>query len=70
MDYILKRSWRLILADRDAVDSVIIHELAHLSELNHSERFWSIVYRHIPDYDDQKIKLESLQKRLVSEDWE
>ena len=40
----------------DAIDYVIVHELAHIKELNHSKRFWAIVEGVLPDYKDrQKI---------------
>ena len=46
----LNFSWRLILAPPEILDYVVIHELAHLRELNHSPRFWAIVAAHCPDY--------------------
>jgi predicted metal-dependent hydrolase len=46
----LNFSWRLILAPPPILDYVVIHELAHLRELNHSPRFWAIVAAHCPDY--------------------
>lgn len=46
----LNFNWRLMFAPPGAVDYVIIHELCHLQELNHSRRFWSLVGRLCPDY--------------------
>ena len=63
-------SWRLIMADEDVIDYVVVHELAHIKELNHSERFWSIVGSVLPDYKKLQRKLKELQKRLNEEDWE
>jgi predicted metal-dependent hydrolase len=46
----LNFSWRLILAPPAILDYVVIHELAHLRELNHSPRFWAILAEHCPEY--------------------
>lgn len=43
-------STRLLFAPAPVVDYVIIHELAHLIELNHSDRFWKLVEDAMPDY--------------------
>ena len=63
-------SWRLIMADDETIDYVIIHELAHLIEMNHSPRFWQIVENVLPDYRKYLTRLKELQNRLASEDWE
>jgi len=47
-------STRLLFAPEEVQDYVIIHELAHLVELNHSDRFWSLVERHMPDYPEKE----------------
>jgi len=46
----LNFSWRLVLAPIEAVDYVVIHELAHLKHRNHSKEFWAEVARMCPDY--------------------
>jgi len=46
----LNLNWRLLLAPSEAMKYVIIHELCHLRELNHSKRFWQLVGEYCPDY--------------------
>lgn len=46
----LNFNWRLLLAPAPILDYVVIHELAHLKELNHSPRFWAVVAQTCPDY--------------------
>ena len=41
----------LMLTPPEAIDSVVVHELCHLIEMNHSERFYREVYRIFPEYD-------------------
>lgn len=40
-----------------AIDYVVVHELAHLVELNHSKKFWSVVEKYIPDYKKRRAML-------------
>lgn len=47
----LNFNWRLIKAPMFAVDYVIVHELAHLIESNHTPRFWNIVGSQLPSMD-------------------
>jgi len=44
-------SWRLILAPPRVLDYLVAHEVAHLREMNHGRRFWSLVERLDPDYE-------------------
>jgi predicted metal-dependent hydrolase len=53
----LNFSSRLLFAPQIVQDYVIVHELAHLVELNHSDRFWAIVAKVMPDYEDQEMWL-------------
>lgn len=42
--------WKLILMPPEVLDYVVVHELAHRKEMNHSARFWAEVERILPDY--------------------
>lgn len=50
-------STRLLFAPPAVIDYVIIHELAHLIELNHSGRFWKLVAQAMPNYQEQEAWL-------------
>lgn len=43
-------NWRLVLLEPKLIDYVIVHELSHLFELNHSDQFWNRVSKVVPDY--------------------
>lgn len=57
-------NWRLILAPPECLDYVVIHELCHLYEFNHSERFWNRVSRYQRDYLIWKKWLKQNGQRL------
>ncbi|NHX37290.1 MULTISPECIES: M48 family metallopeptidase [Halolamina] len=62
-------NWRLMMAPPEIVDYVVVHELAHLWEANHSSEFWSLVAEHDPEYEDHSEWLTENSARLVfSED--
>ncbi len=46
----LNFNWKLMMTPPAAIDYVIIHELCHLREMNHSKKFWKLVARYCPDY--------------------
>jgi len=41
------------------VDYVVVHELCHLQEMNHSKNFWKLVEKTIPDYKDLRKELKN-----------
>lgn len=50
----LNFNWRLIMAPIEVIDYVVIHELCHLKEMNHSSRFWALVQKEVPDLQAPK----------------
>ena len=50
----LNFNWRLILAPPQCLDYVVVHELCHLTEFNHSPRFWKLVGAQMSDYQTWK----------------
>ena len=50
-------SFNLMQYSEAAIDYVVVHELAHLVELNHSPKFWSVVERYMPDYKKRRAML-------------
>jgi predicted metal-dependent hydrolase len=56
----VRLNWRLIHFPLPVIDYVVAHELAHLREMNHSHRFWSIVEQLYPDYRAARDELKTL----------
>ncbi len=50
----LSFNWKLIAAPEPVVDYVVVHELTHLKEMNHSWRFWQLVAKHCPRWREHK----------------
>ena len=50
-------SFNLMQYPEEAVDYVVVHELAHLKELNHSKKFWAVVECYMPDYKSRRAML-------------
>ena len=50
----LSFTWRLVMAPPDVIDYVVVHELCHLKELNHSKAFWAQVEAILPDYKTRR----------------
>ncbi len=61
----LNFNWKLILAPLEILDYVVIHELCHLKEHNHSENFWGLVSQKIPDYKKKRKWLKENANSLI-----
>ena len=44
----------------ELLDYVVVHELAHRKEMNHSPRFWAVVEKELPDYHERR-KIEKME---------
>ncbi len=53
----IRLNWRLIHLPLTQIDYVVVHELAHLREMNHSPRFWDTVGGIMPDYRERRQQL-------------
>jgi len=63
----LNFSWRLMLAGGSEIDYVVVHELAHLREMNHLPRFWAVVEAALPDYKQCRLRLKRMQAVLAEQ---
>lgn len=60
----LSFNWRLMLAPPAVLDYVVVHELAHLQQMNHSKQFWAVVEQVMPDYKSHRSWLKENGGRL------
>jgi hypothetical protein len=61
----LSLAWRLVMAPLDVIDYVVVHELCHFKEMNHSRAFWVQVETILPDYKQRREWLKKNGKLLV-----
>lgn len=60
-------NWRVAMVPDSVRDYLLVHELAHLEELNHSERYWDLVRRHFPAVNQarQWLRKNTLQLEIA-----
>jgi predicted metal-dependent hydrolase len=58
-------NWRLVFVPVETLYYVIVHEICHLKEMNHSARFWNLVKNLCPDYKVHKIWLKENNYRIT-----
>ena len=56
----LNFNYKVVLLPRRHADYIIVHELCHLKEFNHSKRFWALVEQTIPEYKNIVKQLKKL----------
>jgi predicted metal-dependent hydrolase len=64
----LSFNWKLLKMPEPVIEYVVIHELAHLKEMNHSRKFWDLVAKFCPQYKIQRKWLREHNDLLA--DWE
>ena len=57
-------TYRLLFVPEELIDYVVVHELAHLKEMNHSDRFWSVVEQTMPDYKARRKRLREYEHQV------
>lgn len=57
-------NWRLVLLPAELADYVVVHELAHRLQMNHSRQFWNVVGSVMPDYGDRRKALKYWGEKL------
>ena len=62
----LSFNWKLIMAPEPVIDYVIIHELTHLKEMNHTKRFWQLVAEHCPQWREHRKWLRDFENTEFS----
>lgn len=56
----------LVLAPLEVLEYVVVHELCHIREKNHSQKFWDLVAEHLPDYQVQRNWLNQHGSQLMA----
>ena len=57
----------LVKASKECIDYVILHELCHIAEHNHSERFWRLLTQVMPNWKEVKAKLDGMAELYLNE---
>ena len=57
----------LVKASKECIDYVILHELCHIAEHNHSDKFWRLLTRVMPNWKEVKAKLDGMAELYLNE---
>ena len=58
-------NWRLVLLDPELMDYVILHELAHLKQMNHSDKFWNQLEKYDPLYKFHESEINKISSEIM-----
>jgi predicted metal-dependent hydrolase len=61
----LNFNYKIVLLPERLADYIIVHELCHLKEFNHSQKFWDQVARVIPDYEARRAELRKINSATL-----
>lgn len=64
----LSFNWRLVMAPPTVLEYVVVHELAHRKQLNHSKAFWQVVVQYYPNYPQARAWIRANASLLRLED--
>ena len=56
----LNFNYKIVLLPEQLVDYLVVHEICHLGEFNHSQNFWNLVGEVLPDYKNLRIQLKKI----------
>lgn len=62
----LNYNWRIMMAPREVIDYLVVHEVCHLKQMNHSTKFWSLVENLDPDFKIHKKYLRDKQSEYFN----
>ena len=63
-DGTLRFSWRVMMLEPSLIEYIVVHEMAHLTHLDHSAAFWGLVAQVLPDAQDRRRRLRETEPGL------
>jgi predicted metal-dependent hydrolase len=60
----LNFNYKILFLPPELVDYIVVHELCHLAEMNHSWRFWQLVGHTIPDYKKRIVHIRRIEREI------
>ena len=60
----LNFNWKIVFAPKSVVEYLVVHELCHLKEMNHSKKYWKLVEEIYPNYKEQRLWLRKNGSKL------